>query len=255
MNRFFSLAGAGLAAAGFLLAQTPEIPTFDAASIKASDNSARAGQRLGGTGNIHTSQVSLNLTNVNFKSAVAWAYHVLPPQVTGPDWMEFERFDIVAKSVSPTDSDTMRLMLRGLLASRFHLEAHRETKEMGVYVLSQAKGGVKLQESAAEGDASIEPDQKTMSVVVQHTPVSQLIELLVQFFRAPVLDETGLKGKYDIKLDIAKYVAGAGPGVDMDPQTMIVQILQNELGLKLEPKKASVELVVVDKADKAPSEN
>lgn len=257
MNRFVLLA-----AAGCMWGQAPAVPTFDAASIKASENNARGDNPMGRGGNpfasnIQTTPGSVSIRGLNFKGIVGWAYKVLPVQVTGPEWMDSQRFDIMARSLGPTDTDGLRAMMRTLLAQRFNLAAHRETKEMPVYVLSVGKGGSKLQESTEEGEASLVPDQKTFTVNIAKTPVSQLIELLTQFFRAPVLDETGLKGKYDLKLNVAKYMGEmqGGGGMSMDPQTLIVQILQNDLGLKLEPKKAPVELVVVDKSDKTPGEN
>src|SRR6185437_13740344 len=119
-------------------------------------------------------------------------------------------FEITAKPAESTDVETLRAMLRTLLAARFHLEAHRETKEMSAYILSIAKGGVKFQESTGEGDGNVTPDQKTFTVNIERTPVSQLVETLTMFFRAPILDETGLKGRYDMKLNVAKYVGDKG---------------------------------------------
>lgn len=255
MRRFFSTAIAASAVA-VCFGQTPTpspAPAFDAASIKPSEMTARGGDRPFAT-NIQTSPVSLTIRNTNFRASVAWAYHVMPVQVNGPDWMDSSRFDIAAHAESKTDVPTLRVMLQNLLAARFHFQAHVETKEMSCYVLSQAKGGVKVHESADDGESAIVPDRKTMTVTVSHTPVSQLTELLSMFFRAPILDETGLTGKYDIKLDIQKYVNEKG-GIDTDPQTLIVQVLQEDLGLKLEPKKAPIQVVIVDKSDKTPTEN
>src|ERR1035438_3141665 len=126
MNRFLSLAAAGVAAAGWVWAQEPAGPTFDAASIKASENTARGDNPMArGTNpfasNIQTTPGSLSIRTLNFKAIVGWAYKVLPVQVTGPDWMESQRFDIMARAPGPVDTDQLRAMLRTLLASRFNL--------------------------------------------------------------------------------------------------------------------------------------
>ncbi len=234
---------------------TPPGAEFEVASIRASE---------GGKGgenpfrqNIQVSPGTLTMRGISLKSAIRWAYHVMDYQVTGPGWLVTERFDIVAKAPGPATEDELRPMLQKLLASRFHVAVHHESKELSAFILSVAKNGPKFKESQSEGDSSVEPDQKTMTVVVHRTAISQLVEVLSNILRAPVLDETGLKGRYDVTIDAGKYIPSTPEdrAAMMDPLAIISNGLQGELGLKLESRKAVVDLVVVDHAEKLPTEN
>jgi uncharacterized protein (TIGR03435 family) len=152
-------------------------------------------------------------------------------------------------------------MMQALLQERFKVAVHRQVKELSAYVLVVGKGGLKVQESKTEGETVIEPNQKQLSVTVQRAPVSQLAEMLGNVLRAPIVDQTGLKGRYDVTLNVAKYaadMAAQGKSIDngpMDPFTLISMILQDEFGLKLEAKKMPLDMVIVDHAEKAPVEN
>jgi uncharacterized protein (TIGR03435 family) len=197
------------------------------------------------------------MRGVSLKTAIRWAYHVLDYQVSGPDWIGFQRYDIAAKAAEPVTEDQLRQMLQTLLAERFKVALHRQTKELPAYVLVVGKNGPKVHKSTTEGESSIQPDRARMTVAVQRTPISQLVEVLATVLRAPVLDETGLRGNYDITVNLAKYIptdrlAGDPP---LDPFALIMTGLQEELGLKLESRKVQLELVVVDRAEKIPTEN
>jgi uncharacterized protein (TIGR03435 family) len=254
-------AGLALIATVGSSAQTADTPpAFDVASVRASQmtQTGREGGGRGGRGNIQTSPGSLTMRNVTLKNAVRWAYHVTDYQVSGPDWLDSARFNIVAKAPSQAGEEQLQLMLRTLLADRFKLVLHRQPKEFQVYVLSPGKNGPKLQESSSQGEGSIQTQQDRMSVVVQRTPISQMIDMLTPILGAPVLDMTGLKGKYDITVNIADYMAdmqtGAG-GAPPDPLSIIRAALEAKLGLKLESKKMPLDVLVVDHAEKIPTEN
>jgi uncharacterized protein (TIGR03435 family) len=229
-------------------------PAFEVASIKISQI-GKAGGEGSRRENTQVSPGSLNMRNVSLKTAIRWAWHVMDFQVTGPDWIANERYDIMAKASGPAPDPELRLMLQALLADRFKLAVHRQTKEMSAYALVVGKNGPKFHESAAEGESSLVPDQKTMKVVVQRTPVSQLVEMLSNVLRSPVVDQTELKGRYDITLELAKYIPDRSSTEPMDPLTIITRGLQDELGLKLEPRKLPLDLVIVDHAEKIPVEN
>ena len=81
-------------------------------------------------------------------------------QITGPDWIGSERFDIVAKAAAPAPEDQLRLMGQTLLADRFKVALHRQSKEVGSYILTVGKSGPKFHESVSEGETSIQPDQR-----------------------------------------------------------------------------------------------
>ncbi|MBZ5626818.1 MAG: TIGR03435 family protein [Acidobacteriia bacterium] len=238
--------------------QPAAAPTaFEVASVRASQI-GRAGGEGSRRENIQVTPDTLTMRNVSLKSAIRWAYHVFDYQVSGPDWLQSERFDIVAKSAAPATEDQLRAMLETLLAERFKLEVHHQTKELAAYALVVAKNGPKFQESQTEGESSIQPDQKRMSIAVQRMPIARLCEELSNIFRAPVVDTTGLEGRYDVTIEVAKYIGDMQPsagGAPPDPLSIITMGLQEELGLKLESKKMALDLVIVDRAEKVPIEN
>jgi uncharacterized protein (TIGR03435 family) len=232
-------------------------PAFDVASIHVSQI-GKAGGEGSRRENIQFTPDTVTMRNVSFKSAICWGYHVFDYQVSGPDWLQSERYDIVAKAAGTATEGQLRTMMQTLLAERFKLALHHQTKEFAAYALVVAKNGPKFHESQSEGESSIEPDQKRMSVTVHRTPISQLTEMLSNVFHAPVVDMTELKGKYDVTLNLAKYVGDIQPkgdGAPPDVLSIISMGLQEELGLKLESRKLSLDLLIIDRAEKAPVEN
>jgi uncharacterized protein (TIGR03435 family) len=258
--RSFSLT---LFAATAVFAQTPPAsppaPAFDVASIRASKGGA--GEGRGGRGNpfrrdnIQISPDSVTMRNNSLKATIAWAYGVKDFQVNGPDWLDTQRFDIAAKAAAQSTEDQLRMMMETLLADRFKLALHRQTKETQAYVLVVAKGGSKLVESKTQGDSDVQPDQARMQVTFLRTPLAQLTDLLYGVLRTPVVDETGLTGKYDVSINVAKYVGMGGDGASVDPVGLIMTALQEELGLKLESRKVALDLLIVDHAEKTAGEN
>jgi len=226
-------------------------PVFDAASV-------RANQFGKGQESIQANPGSLNMRNVSLKTVIRWAYHVMDHQISGPDWLGHQRFDIVAKAPTPAPEAELRIMLQALLAERFKLTVHRETKELQAYVLVVAKGGIKFHESKEEGELDVgpPPDKNHRTLNFKRVPASQFLEMLSQALHAPVINNTGLEGRYDATIDIGKYIADAAPkDRPFDPVPLIVTALQEELGLKLESKKMPLDLLVIDHAEKVPSEN
>jgi uncharacterized protein (TIGR03435 family) len=237
-------------------------PSFDVASIRPAQGGGRGGPGMGGlamlmamprSANIKVTPDSVAMHGVNFRSCVRWAYNVPDMQVTGPDWIDQQRYEIVAKVSSGASEDQMRLMMQTLLTERFKLAAHRISKETQAWVLTDSKSGQKLKESATEGEASMQPDLQKMQLGLERTSISDLINMLTGLLRAPVLDETGLKGRYDVKIDISKYLPD--PNTPVDILTTVLRGIQQEFGLKLESKKMPLDFVVIDAAEKMPVEN
>jgi uncharacterized protein (TIGR03435 family) len=236
-------------------------PSFDVASVRAAEGGGRGGGGRGGmpmvfmmrTANVKVSPDGVTMRGVNFRTCVRWAYNVPDMQVSGPDWIDQQRYDIVAKASAGASEDQMRLMMQKLLAERFKLAAHRVSKDTQTWVLTEAKGGFKLKESTTQGEASLQPDLQKMQFGMERTAISDLVELLTGILRAPVLDETGLKGRYDVKIDVSKYIAdGNEPG---DMLSTVLRGIQQEFGLKLESKKMPLDFVAIDAAEKMPVEN
>jgi uncharacterized protein (TIGR03435 family) len=274
MTKNMWAAGLALVTASAACAQTAAVPVaappaFDVASVKASQPSQGrdgGGRGGGGRGNIQLSPDTLTMRNTSLKNAIRWAYHVTEYQVSGPDWLDSAHFNIVGKSAGPASEEQLQLMMQTLLVDRFKLVLHHQTKEFQVYVLAPGKNGTKLQESKSEGESSIEPQQgrgggglNAMGAVsVQRTPISQMIDMLSPVLGAPVIDMTGLKGRYDVTVNLAKYAGemqpGAG-GAPPDPLSLITMALEGELGLKLESRKMPLDQLVIDHAEKTPTEN
>jgi uncharacterized protein (TIGR03435 family) len=229
------------------LAQTPG---FDAASIHPAEGGPRA--------SIQTSPGSLTIRNQNLFFLIQWAYDTPPFQINGPAWLKDTRYDLIAKSEGGGDDPQLRLMLRKLLAERFGLRAHTEQKETQVYAITLAKGGPKFRESTDEGPPVF--DRGGPATLTAHRVTMK--DLAIQIsdpLKRPVIDETGLKGRYDIRIDTSGYMIdqanaeGGGPPPDL--MSLLFKGLQEQLGLKLESKKENVDILVIDQAEKSPTEN
>jgi uncharacterized protein (TIGR03435 family) len=239
------------------LAQPPATTlAFDAASVRPS---ATAGNE---DPHIQTSPGSLTIRGMSLNFCIRWTYDMPPFQVDGPAWLKDAGFDISAKAAQPVDDDHLRLMLRTLLAERFGVKVHTERRDMQLYALTVSKGGIKFQESATEGPPSHGRDQEG-AMTAERVSMSELAQELSGPLSRPVIDRTGLKGRYDFRINTLPYVeaaaavnGGKGDQVSqMDLAGILVTALQNELGLKLESRRDNADILVVDHAEKAPTEN
>ncbi|HVW10082.1 MAG TPA: TIGR03435 family protein [Bryobacteraceae bacterium] len=232
------------------LAQAPpNAPAFEAASIRSAQTP--------GPDSIVTAPGTLTARNESLLRLICWAYDTPQFQVTGPDWLGEERFDVVAKSSSGGDDDRLRLMLRRLLAERFGLQAHSDQKEMQVYAVTLAKGGFKMPESKEDGPPVFDRGGPTL-LTAHRVTMKDFAEKVSEPLRRPVIDETGLKGKYEIKIDVAAYMQSTGQTQgegQIDVMAVLFNALQQQLGVKLESKKETVDILTVDHVEKQPTEN
>jgi uncharacterized protein (TIGR03435 family) len=229
--------------------QTPA--EFAAASVK----SASAGTTRG---HWQTGPGSITMTNVTLRAAVQWAYDLKPYQFSGPGWMDEERFDITARSEGRVPTAQLRAMMQRLLAQRFQLAIHRESRQTAGYALTVAKNGPKLRPSTDNGPAEIGPGSEGGLFLTAHrVAISRLADVMAEHLRAPVIDRTGLTGKYDFTLDLMPYVPDDATenSVTADLAGMLSTALQQQLGLKLEARPVTIDVVVVDRAERAPTEN
>ena len=235
----------------------PSGPAFDVASVKPNPQ-ARAGGKGSRRGDFKVEPNRLTMTNVTLRTCVRVAFDVKDYQVTGPGWLDEDRYDISAVAAEAGPPKQIHLMLQRLLAERFKLEYHRQTKELPVYVLMVAKGGPKFHESKTEGDFSVQPTGRA-TATVQRATIAQLVDMLTQVLRMPILDETGLTSHYDVTVDMTSYIPENfehGPGAaPPDIGGIVIAAVQEQLGLKLESRKAPTDLIVIDHAEKAPTEN
>jgi uncharacterized protein (TIGR03435 family) len=310
-----------LATAGF--AQTPAAPatrSFEVATIKPAPPMT---PQLVASGKFHAGMsVDGARVDIGFfalSDLIRTAYKLKSYQLSGPDWLNAQRFDILAKMPEGATKDDVPEMLQALLAERFKLTVHHDTKEHSVYALVIGKNGLKMKPAATEGTPAPADDSKkggfvvgagsnqmrvnpnsdgkgatmsgpqgttkmsmgpngTMHMEFLQMPIEGLVEMVSRFVDRPVVDMTELKGKYEVALDLTmddmKAVAvksgvagmmgmpmggGADPGkapVDAasDPSSSIYTSL-NQMGLKLESRKAPIDLLVIDRVEKMPTEN
>jgi uncharacterized protein (TIGR03435 family) len=221
---------------------------FEVASIKPS-----APQPPGRTDSrMSTDTGRLNYTNVTVKDVLGQAYKVQAYQIAGPDWIETERFDIAAKIPAGAGRDQVPLMLQALLADRFNLTIHRETKELPVYTLNVAKNGPKLKTTESESGITSNSNRTSWHLTAKIS-MHRFAEFLSERVSRPVLDQTGLNGSFEITLDWAPDDAPATNDAAAGPS--IFTALQEQLGLKLNATKGPVETIVVDRANRVPSDN
>lgn len=237
-------------------AQQPAAPRFEVASVK-----LVTGQTNGSSG-IKTAHGRLDATNVTVQRCIIGAWGVSPSQVVGgPDWINTERFDISAKADQLTEDDAVfNLMLRGLLAERFHLALHTETRTMQAYVLELTKGGpntAALKKTAepdsADSATTTNGTNTETGITARKTSMDLFGRVLSRELRQPVIDRTGLAGQFDFKLTWTPDRMRSGAPTDSDSPTVFTAI-QDQLGLRLRSEKVPVEVLVIDHAEK-PSDN
>jgi len=211
---------------------------FEVASVRLNMSDDRATK-------FNTRNGSLISTNVSLREFIRWAYGVKDYQVAGPDWLGSQRYDIVAKAEASVPDDRLMAMLQALLAERFKLAIHRDTKERAVYALVVGKNGARLHEVEAGPQRSL---NKRNYLSAQKISMSQLADSLSRPVNLPVLDMTGIEGVFDIELKWA-------PEEDSANGPSIFTAVQEQLGLKLEQRKGPMEIIVVDHAERIPTEN
>jgi len=220
--------------------QTEATPRFEVASIKPA-SADRSG------GGVATGHGRLTVVNEALKRCIMGAYGVGPNQISGgPAWLDTDRFEIVAKSERDEDGDqALMVMLRTLLAERFNLIVHRELRTVAALALVTARNGPKL-EKAESGGASTKNGRGLIDARV--ITMSRFAEVLSRQMDLPVVDNTGLKGAFNLKLEWAPQneKTNSGPSV--------FAALQEQLGLRLESRKMPIEILVIDHAER-PTEN
>jgi uncharacterized protein (TIGR03435 family) len=276
-----------LAAAAVLAQNQPARVEFEVASVKKSPPPAPGQFNLG----IHIDGGMVSCTYFSLKNYIAMAYNVPDARIIGPEWLDSERFDVVAKIPSGS-REQLRAMVQSLLADRFKMVSHKDSKEFPVYALIVNKGGLKLKESApdpeldnalAKGNVAVDVAGGRGGTTVNLGPgsyltyglnsvegkrvtIASLVDSLSRFVDRPVIDNTNLTAKYDLKLnysldELRALVRASGsdprtipdiPG--MDPTISIFGSLE-AIGLKLDPRKAPLDVIVVDHIERIPTEN
>jgi uncharacterized protein (TIGR03435 family) len=256
--------------------------TFDVASVRENkDVDLRSGVTM--SGQLAPDKATLRLTNWDIENLISFAYEVDRFQIVGdPQWPFPTVFVIEAKSDSEADARLATLtkkqqraeqmhmhMMQTLLEQRFKLKTHTETKESDIFNLVVAKGGPKL---APEGSAPPSPDESKRfgehpvpalyqkndgqgyDYIAHACSMDQIAKMLTSQFGRPVIDRTGLTGKYDFVLKYKGRWDRDRSADDLDPMPPMDRALQEELGLKVEAAKGPRTVLVIDHIEK-PSEN
>jgi uncharacterized protein (TIGR03435 family) len=272
----------------------PPLPEFEVASVKPSAPPGADSLAVG----IHIDGAQVRCASLSLKDYIALAYRLKTYQISGPEWLASERFDVAAKLPAGAAREQIRDMVQALLLDRFQLKAHRDTKEFPVYALVVAKGGPKMKESAQDAAAAagqgniditagggragsgVDLGNGSSFVMGENgfdavkLTMPSFADMLARFVDRPVLDMTELKGAYGFSLRFSpedframrlRAAMAAGISVSLPPETMRAVLdgasgdslfaAMEPLGLKLDARKAPLDVLVIDRIEKTPSEN
>jgi uncharacterized protein (TIGR03435 family) len=196
-------------------------------------------------------------TTVRF--LLEWAYGIQSAQHTGgPAWLGTDRYDIVAKAEANASDDQIKQMVQTLLADRFKLQFHRETRELPVYVISLGKSAPKLFPPKEGGQRSLrmEPrmdiDHKTsFHIVATRFSLTQLTDTFARQMGRVIVNQTGFDDDYDFTLDLTPDESHPSA---LDA-SLLIDAIRNQLGLDLKSQKAPVEVMVIDNVEKVAAGN
>jgi uncharacterized protein (TIGR03435 family) len=235
-------------------------PSFDVADVHVRPHSSNATPNVSG-GVLRGDRYDLR--NATMLDLITLAYGVEPPAVVGgPNWLERNRFDIIAKAPASTPPETVKLMLKGLLADRFKLVIHNDTKPVAGFALTGGNGKPKIKEaSGGPGESGCTSGQDTEGSV----PLAKLtcrgvtMDAFGQalhnyaggYVGSRVVDLTGLKGTWDLEL----RWAGRAVLPRVGPEWSLFTALDQQLGLKLDLQKVPTPVIVVDSVSDKPTDN
>ena len=271
-----------IAFAGLALAQTAAQPSFEVASVKPSASGVRR-DTGGGPGTSDPGQY--HFYGAELHDLVFIAYHLrYTQQLVSKAPLDRDSYDLVAKVPAGATRDEFRLMLQHLLAERFHLKAHMESRELPALELTIGKSGSKLQESTTAGAGDSTPQQPKIAddgfpvlpagrpgLAMRYTTADgfmigrmaarqQPVEVLTRNYGRtddlPIVDKTGLTGTYDFRLEFSREPPGMPGGeAKVAPVPDLFTAIQQQLGLQFIPKKLPFDILVVDSFDRVPTEN
>jgi len=278
MKKIVAGIGAAVLASCGLLGQTAPPPAFEVASFKLVDpkSTTSAGRVIIGRGATQVRDPGrISYERISLRSLVTLAYEVMPYQLLGPDWWGSAFYKLEAVIPPHTPDGRVPVMMQALLEERLHLKVHRERKDMPVYAVVVASKGLRLHK--AQTDPSTELDSagrpkplsmtsatRTEKRISGTLSIPVLLGKLTADLDRPMVDMTGLDGKYEIDLAwefvLAQPISIAEPdGGDVRAEppgpSSLFSAMEKQLGLKVEARKAPVEVLVVDHVERVPTEN
>jgi uncharacterized protein (TIGR03435 family) len=228
-------------------------PTFEVASVKP-EGPPEGDVYFANLGRIDHGELTMG--NVTLSEAVRFAWGVNnDAQVAGPDWIKSKeiRYAVHAKTAPDASRAQIRQMLQALLTDRFRLKTHVEQRELAHLELSRSNKPLKIHPMTEASDAS--HNQNGMGHIISNgQTMEQLTTVLSRFLRQPILDNTGLEGRYALELTWQPE-GRAAENPDAAPAPSIYAAVQEQLGLKLEARKSPVPVIVVDSAERVPVGN
>jgi uncharacterized protein (TIGR03435 family) len=236
--------------------QLPQRAEFDAASVKPANPDARGSDINADSGGV------LIAKNVTLRELITTAYDIREFQLVGPAELFRTRWDIIAKppSGAPQTPDHQRQRLQNLLADRFKLAAHREMRDHRVYVLMQGNKKLKLQladHPPVEGRTRTVLNNGRGHAIFSAATTDEIATMLSRLIDVPVVNRTGLTGRFDGTLDwIAsgdQYGATSVAAAEQDPNAPpeIFSAIQEQFGLRLDVQTAPVEMLIIDHVQQA----
>jgi uncharacterized protein (TIGR03435 family) len=283
-----TMAAAILLGASLVQGQIPHAQSrFEAASVKIAATQDGTVGTQGGPGSRDPEHYSARVVTLRLLLCTAYATADCQEQISGPGWLDTEKYDVEAKVPPGTTKEQFQKMLQDLLTERFKLAIRRETKSIPVYDLVVAKSGPKFRESVATPEAGapagppapVEKDKDGFPILppgrpgfvasygpgqlshwrAQRQPLEQLAKLLSTGGSGgagrQVIDKTGLTGKYDFTLVYDMHLGGAPGAADDSPNLIIFDAVEKQLGLKLVDGKAPFDFFVIERAERVPLEN
>ena len=246
--------------------------SFEVASLKAADPDSSPAQRRAN----FSAADRIECHSVTLWYLITYAYGMKSYQVFGPDWLKSARYDVAAKGPAGTTRDQLPKMAQALLAERLQLQAHHETRPLDALALVVGKNGPKLSAAApgsgdSEGGAQFGMSASatgTERLDAKNATMASLATTLTGLLGRPVVDKTGLTGRYDLVLEFSRYEtagpkASGGynepppmppPPAGAEPGQSIYSSIQ-QFGLKLDGQKLPIDVLVIDRVEKTPIEN
>jgi uncharacterized protein (TIGR03435 family) len=249
-------------------------PRFEVASIKPSDPNPASPLFIG----MSADGAMVKYTNITLRDCIRGAYRARDFQIVGPDWMTKARYEISARLPAGASTEQIPEMLRALLVERFKLEIRHEMKEQNVYALLVGNGGPKLKPAERKTDANspkaLGPDGKPrdpmmygrapggLTIRAPYASLESLVGLVSRFTDRPVVDMTGIEGQFEFQFSFATNAnpftgpdpTPDGTAIPAEPAPSLSDAVK-QYGLRLEARKAPIEMLIVTHLERTPTEN
>jgi uncharacterized protein (TIGR03435 family) len=233
--------------------QLAKAPAFEVASVRPNSDLGPPGDI---PANADNSPGHFVMRDKPLRMYLEWAYDLKDYQISGPEWIKVdERYDTTANASFAATQDQMRSMLQTLLAERFQLKSHFEKRDLNVYALIKGKGEPKLKKADADAAQRFAGSEAGVGTHFNNFPLSRMTFMLTRRMDRPVLDLTETPGNFDYVVDLSGLGNKPGSsGYDGEGRS-VFQAIQEDLNLKLEPRKWPVDVLVIDSVNKIPTQN